>query len=466
MRWNKRFYTIHGWLGLNFGLALFVVCLSGTFAVVSHEIDWLLNPELRVTPQASRASYGDMYQSVQEAFPEDRIGSAWAPQGPRFACEFWVRGESGGNRRVYVDPYTAEVTGEGSWFNTQRFFRDFHRRFFWNAWWGIWLVAAYGFILLVASGTGLAFYHRWWAKFFTLRWSSGGRLRWADVHRLSGLWTLLFSILISLTGIWYFVEIPLADNMRRPPRPKLPPSSIPAQGEPIEHLPLDQWVAAAQKSIPELDVRTIWFPTQRAAVARIEGQASAWFVRDRANQVLVDPYTGEALYHQRAEQLSPYWRWVDTADPLHFGNFWGLASKLIWFILGLILSILMPTGAYLWTRRAEQIAMGTNKRLDKAIQGLTTTDRKYLIQRATRRNTGLGIISTTGILALAFYATWKALRRQIDSDDATLWDLGGIESIAVYGGFSLLILVTAIFWYRCIWLASYTPDAPTRPAMK
>src|SRR5690606_19656646 len=188
--------------------------LSGTFAVVSHEIDWLLNPQLRVTPQASRASYGELHRAVEAAYPDAPVRSVWAPKGPRFACEFWVRGDGGGNRRVYVDPYTATVQGEGSWFNTQRFFRDFHRRFFWSAWWGIWLVAFFGLPLLAASATGLAFYKRWWAKLFTLRWRQGGRLLWSDLHRFAGVWTLLFSLLISITGLWYFVEIPLSWNFK------------------------------------------------------------------------------------------------------------------------------------------------------------------------------------------------------------------------------------------------------------
>lgn len=464
--WNKSIYTVHGWLGLNFGLALFIICLSGTFAVVSHEIDWLMTPALRVAPERARASYGDMYRAVQEKYPGVPIRSAWAPKGPRFACEFWVSGPSGGNRRVYVNPYTAEVQGEGAWFNTQRFFRDFHRRFFWHAWWGIWLVAAFGFVLFAASATGLTFYKRWWAKLFTLRWGKGGRQVWSDLHRLAGVWTLLFSLLIAVTGIWYFIEIPLSWNFKPPRLPKLPQSSIPSEGSTVERLPVDEWVRVAQESIPELEVGTIWFPAKQAAVVRIDGQATAWLVRDRANKVLVDPYTGNALFHQRAEQLSPYWRWVDMADPLHFGDFGGLASKLVWFVFGLALSVLMPTGAYLWTRRAAQTAASTEKRLQKTAGVLTDAERARHIRWATRRQTMLGLVSTTGILLLACYATYGALAKQAAAADPSrtaVWHLGGAGAIAVYGSFTLLILLAAVLWYRCVWFWKYrspTSDTP------
>ncbi|MGV3486945.1 MAG: PepSY-associated TM helix domain-containing protein [Planctomycetaceae bacterium] len=459
MHWNKSLYVIHGWLGLNFGLMLFVICLSGTFAVVSHEIDWLLTPAMRATPQASRASYGEMYRNVQQALPGVSIRSAWAPRGSRFACEFWVQGDTGGNRRVYVDPYTGNVLGEGAWFNSQRFFRDFHRRFFLHAWWGIWLVAVFGFVLFAASATGLAFYRRWWAKFFTLRWSHGGRLRWADLHRWLGLWTLLFSLVISATGIWYFAEIPLSERIKSAKLPKLPSSSAQtATGATAdEAMTLDDWIGTAQQALPELEVGTIWFPANAKSPIRIEGPATAWLVRDRANKVLIDPNTGDAFFTQRAEQLGPYARWVETADPLHFGDFAGITSKLVWFGLGMMLSLLMPTGAYLWVCRAEQMRTGVSRRLEQTSGALGDAERKCLIRQATHRQMLLGIVTTSIILLMAGNATYEALAKQLavaGSQEVSLQSVSGSGALWVSGGFLMLLTIAALFWYRCIWLGN------------
>lgn len=395
---KKRLYKLHGWLGLNFGLVLFVVCLSGTVAVLSHEIDWLLTPALRVTPSDTQADWSTMTQAVRADYPEASIQYAYAPLGSRFACEFLVRSPSDHLERVYVDPYRGNVTGRAPWFNTQRFFRDFHRRFFWYSSWGIVLVAAFAYVMLFSAATGLMFYKRWWAKLFVLRFTAGLRIFSSDLHRLLGVWTLLFAIVIGITGVWYSVEGPVNRTFhdRGARTPRLTP---PANAKPESRLPPGEWVRAAKASIPELNIRSIWFPGKPNAPARIQGQASAWLVRNRANEVVVDPYTGDVLSMQRAEELKALARWTDTADPLHFGTFGGLTTKLIWFVFGLALSALMPVGAYLWWRRRLQMAEGIAKRLNRS--GNPPANLAASIRSETRRSMSVGLGSTLAIWLLA-----------------------------------------------------------------
>src|SRR5262245_6688786 len=113
----RRSFAIHGWLGLSLGLPLLVICLSGALAVFGHEIDWLLNPAMRVPPMGQRASLDAIYTNVQRAFPDAKI-SYWEFQtGPRFADELSLYPRETNPEgdapltRVFVNPYTGAVQG-------------------------------------------------------------------------------------------------------------------------------------------------------------------------------------------------------------------------------------------------------------------------------------------------------------------------------------------------------------------
>lgn len=57
-----------------------------------------------------------------------------------------------------------------------------------------------------------------------------------------------------------------------------------------------------------------------------------------------------------AGELSAVERWVHMADPLHFGNFGGLATKLIWLLFGMMLTGLCATGVIIFGKRTAHAA--------------------------------------------------------------------------------------------------------------
>lgn len=409
-RWNfnKLLFAVHGWLGLSLGLPLFVICFSGTIAVLSHEIDWLINPAIRAAGPAGPVDWQAAYEGVRAAYPGHPIRSAWAPVGEGFGAEFWV-GSPNGNFRVYVEPTTGEVLGTGPWFNTQRFFRDFHRRFFWGAGWGITLVSAFAIPLLFSVLTGLMFYKRWWAKLFTLRFYKGARVLAADCHRFAGAWSFVFALMIGVTGLWYLVEKPslrsVREHVNRPER--IGREEIAALGAVATPMPLSELIRLAQEASADFEVKAISFPERAGEPIQFDGQAGAWLVRDRANRVLLDPFSGRVLGLNRGEEAHPVIRWSETADLLHFGTFGGLGVKLIWFAFGLFLSILMPTGVFLFAKRAEQQIAGVVKKQARLGAGETREKLRF-------RGTGwLGFLTTTAVLLLAGKMTYEAVLKQI-----------------------------------------------------
>lgn len=162
------------------------------------------------------------------------------------------------------------------------------------------------------------------------RTDRGPRVFSGNLHKLLALWSLWFVLIMALTSIWYFGErilyrfdIDFEDHSTA-----LNLHELPSVGPlPPARRSLDELVARAQEALPGLDVKRIVLPSANEAVY-IEGQASAWFVRDRTNSVAINPYTGAVLSVRRAEDMPIIERWVHTADLLHFGDFGGCGSSL------------------------------------------------------------------------------------------------------------------------------------------
>jgi uncharacterized iron-regulated membrane protein len=355
---SRTWFRVHSFTGVVTGLLLFVICWSGTFAVLAREIDWLATPAARVDVQTERASWGEWRAAAQRAYPDAEIQLLEAPLYPAAAARVLINRPDQDALWVYINPYTAEVTGTHSYFTAQRFFRSFHMNLFLpqaaGLPIGLYVVTAFGLCMLTSVFAALMFYRRWWRRFF--RWPRGrGRVFWSQVHKTAGLWSIWFMIVIGVTGAWYLYEVlqPGPVNYVGPPPSGAVAPPTPASDPETSLLPLDQLLAEARAAWPEFEVRTVGFGwySRSAETLYLEGQAGFPLVRDRANQLHLDPRTGEVLWRNAAGGLPNYWIWSNMADPLHFGDFAGLWSKAVWFAFGLALSGLILTGTWLHAHR-------------------------------------------------------------------------------------------------------------------
>ncbi|HWO43521.1 MAG TPA: PepSY-associated TM helix domain-containing protein [Candidatus Eisenbacteria bacterium] len=348
-------FTLHSLLGLNVSLLLLFVCLTGTVAVVSDEIEWLASPKFRASSTSTRVGWQAQYEAAQTAYPTYHLTDISAGEEPYMATRIWATSPAGELRIIYVDPASGHVNGESSFVTFRSFMRALHYYLFTPGDWGFFLVTALGFVLLASAATGLLVYKKFWRGFFRVPATGrGSRLFWGNMHKLFALWSLWFVLLMALTSIWYFGErivYRLGIDLESVKAPVAPKGLAASDSRSDRYLPLDALVARATEALPGLDVKSIYFPATPAAPISINGEASAWLVRDRANSVALDPRTGAVLSIRRAERMSLLERWVHTADPLHFGDFGGLWSKLTWVFFGLLLCGLAASGAAVYVKR-------------------------------------------------------------------------------------------------------------------
>ena len=347
---NKTLFRWHGWLGLNLSLLLFIVCLSGTVAVFSWEIDWLLDPAMRAEHET--VDWTAIEEGVAATYPNHVVTYIQGPRHDGFAALAYATDPAGRSVKLWVHPATGTVQKRGNFWTVQRFFRSFHRRMFVPNPFGILWVTLFAFALGASAITGILFYKGWYRHLFRVRWDDV-RLLFSDGHRLAGVWSLAFAAIIVVTGIWYGVEL-VAPAGGFDPGP-IGEEALVERGPTPETVPLGEQVKRAQAAFPGLEPKDV-IPGTAARATHVRGQADAWFVRPRANTVHVDPVTGDVLSVQDATEAGAYLRWSDMADPLHFGTFGGLGSQAAWFLFGLLLSSLMLTGGWLWHLRAEKKA--------------------------------------------------------------------------------------------------------------
>ena len=392
--WRKTLFRVHGWLGLNTGLLLFVICFSGSIATVSSEIDRMVDPAMRVDVLDAPYNWTAMHESLREAFPRGSSLGVYAPLEPGFAALAYVSLPTGETRKAYLNPYTGTLQGHTSFFNVHRFFRSFHRRFF-DGYRGITLVTLMGFVLLASAVSGLVFYRGWIKQLFTLRGRRGRRLLWSDLHKTGGIWVLLFTLLIALTGIFYFVEEQMQQSGKSqallpPPLPDVREASLQQFGPQPALLPASTYAEAAKRAFPDLEIRSMRLPQSPTDPVYVDGQAGNPITRDRANKVLLHPFTGEVIGIQRSSELGVVPFITDAVDPLHFGYFGGLPTKLLWLVLGLLLSFSVLSGTYLWVLR-----------LATARQGHTSV---WL------RGALVSVVLTLAYFALIVFATMDGIR--------------------------------------------------------
>jgi uncharacterized iron-regulated membrane protein len=282
------------------------------------------------------------------------------------------------NARVdaYVDPYTGAIQGEripsGGYFSSvYQFLRQTHVRLLMGLW-GRVFVGVLGVSLVLSCLTGLYIYRGWMKKMFTLRLGAGlgNRTTWAEAHKFIGVWSLLFNILIGVTGAVLGIEnlVNQIESKWVKPRaksvatanaetPAATPAARRAAAPPANAamLPLDTLLAKAREAFPDLTPRTITFPARAGAPLGIRGEVPSMLVAQShvrsANGITLDSSTGAVINKVDGRTNTGWKRAYWMIDPLHFGYFGGMPTKVIWFVLGLTPSVLALTGTWMWWKR-------------------------------------------------------------------------------------------------------------------
>lgn len=351
---------LHGYVGLFFCAVLTFLSLTGTLAVFSSEIDWLVRDEMRVVPSGEKAPVGRTLDAVLAADPGARLIALARFPGARTADRVLVADTGNGQRFVWVDPYSGEVRGTTSTVTLKQTLRELHRSLSTEARPVQLAIAAVSLPLTLSVVTGLLVYRRFWTGFLRMpRWSGRRRAVLSDLHRLIAVWSLPFLVVVIATSLIFLSEIVgFGPKLREPPRLEsaraeaLPPGFSGAQ--------LDRAVAVAGARIPGFELTDVQFPANGKLPLSLRGTDGTLLVRSDSSLLHLDPAerstvedvaAADSAAAQPAADMSPHLRVFEGVRVVHYGVFAGLPTRILWVVFGLGLTILGILGSLVAVER-------------------------------------------------------------------------------------------------------------------
>lgn len=385
------FRTIHLYLSLAAGIVIFCSCLTGTMLVFEKEIEHTLHPErYEVKPQHDRLPVAQLAQSALKQYPKVKLASVMVYNNPAQTVEVGLivpekkkqehkpavgkKEESKGrakdkgkeaarpNLTVFVNPYTAQVTGEYNRRQSFLYTVEMMHRFLLagkdSAGDAIVGICTLLFLFILITGIIL-----WWPKTkavmkqrLKIKWGGSTKRLVHDLHLVTGFYTSLFLVVIVLTGLvmsftWANKALfALTGSALVKEQPKAPQSTLLPHAKSIT---VDDALKALSDRISTAQYVTVRMPKDSASSYSI-AVLPAHAIETAADTYFVDQYTGSIVGSQLFAGKSLGQRVRAFVKPVHTGSVYGLPTKIISFVVCSLSLIFPVTGVMMWFNRVRK----------------------------------------------------------------------------------------------------------------
>jgi len=348
---------VHRWTSLVCTLNFVLLCVTGLILVFHHEINDALGTLPTPAAGSTPLSAARVVEIAQAARPDrvplvysvdlDEPGRAFVSMGLPEDRDFSKAAS------VVVDRFGGRAFPE---FELKKTFTGFVLFLHANLFLGMpgsLFVAGVGLCLLVSLISGAVVYAPFMRRlaFGALRTGRGRRLFHLDLHNLVGIATLLWCLVVTVTGTILALGTPIVKiyqvtdlvRMTAPFRDRPPPQRL---------VSLDEAQEAALAAWTGHRVNIAVFPGTALSGAHhyafFMGRESG--ITSRVFKIaMVAAESGELTV---AAEAPWYIKLLLVSGPLHFGDYGGRALQLVWALLGTASLVLTLGGLYLWwTRR-------------------------------------------------------------------------------------------------------------------
>ena len=352
---RKLFFNLHLYLALLASVFVIILGITGSIMAFEPELDHLLHRKLAyVTPGPHALPLAEIGAAVAKRFPGEPIDAYMLSTSPDLSYQVVL--ETSGS--VYVNQYTGEILGVRP---DQMEFLDYvhqlHLRLLWRGqgdegpgkkimtWTGVVI------IFLVLSGLYL-----WWPrKRFRIKTGSTGRLFWFDLHNMIGIFSLLFLLVLAVTGVMMGFERTVNPWLYKitGSKPSQPPRKFPAPPSGAKPIPVDQAMEIAGSALPGATPFMISVPEPDGAyLIRLR------YPEDRTpggrSRIVLDQYSGQVLFAESSRTAPAGARITIANRALHTGDILGIPSKTVLSLASLLLVLQAISGIVMWWKRVRK----------------------------------------------------------------------------------------------------------------
>jgi uncharacterized iron-regulated membrane protein len=351
----------HSALGLAFAALIYIVCLTGTVAVFVQELHRWEQPnassvQASLRPEAiNEAVWAGYGQALIDKAADDLILIAPNRLSPRFLITYHsnATGEEGewiadadGHLRTRVRAPWADFIG------------TLHMTLHLPRTWGLFLVGLTGVALLASLISGLLSHPRIFKDAFALRWGGSKRLQEADLHNRLSVWGLPFHFIVSLTGALLGLSTLIVGVLALAAYdgdsekafaailgPRATPGTVAGPVPDVAAM-----IATVQRQRPEAEF--VSAVMQHIGTA---GQIVHLGMKSPGHLALANTYyfdgSGKLIGDGGFEEGGVGQQILGVLQPLHFGWFGGIGTKIVYGIIGLALTVIAQSGVAIWLAR-------------------------------------------------------------------------------------------------------------------
>lgn len=344
----RTFISVHTWVGLVAGFALFIAFYAGAVTLFHEElVAWETPPPavaaLQHEPQA-------LIDAVLAAHPKAK--DVFYVRLPDMVLEFDER------------HFRLDANGKLEEFKERSQLVEFIYRLHYTAGlprsWGIYVLGVVCVLYGLALASGVIIYAPTFFKdLFALRIGKNIKRMWQDAHNAIGILSLPFHLMYA----WSSAVLALGVILLAPFQymvfdgkllqlvgPDISAAAPPkAAGVNASLVPAGQLLAEVQRVAPGMEVETMVY--RQAGDANVQLQAYGHSHQKTVSSVaavVLNASSGKVERVVTPDSYSPGTRFLRSLQTLHFGSFGAAAVQWMYFVLGMAGAFLFYSGNLLW----------------------------------------------------------------------------------------------------------------------